>query len=45
MEEDQMYIETGFLRHRETSFQLEPPKTTQTRKIEREVDENGGGGS
>jgi hypothetical protein len=40
MEEDQMNNERGFLRHRETSFQLESPKTTQTRKTEREVDEN-----
>lgn len=45
MEEDQMYTEIRFLHHRETSFQLEPPKATQTRKTKREVDENEGGGS
>jgi hypothetical protein len=45
MEEDQMYTEREFLHHRENSFQLEPPKTTQTRKTEREVDENEGGGN
>jgi len=44
MEEDQTHIEIGFLCHRETSFQLEPPKTTQKRKTKREVDENDRGG-
>lgn len=45
MEEEQMYTEIGFLYHRETRFQLEPPKTRQKRKTKREVDENDKGGT
>jgi hypothetical protein len=45
MEVDWTYTEEGFLCHREKSFELEPPRTTQERKTEKEMGENNVRGS
>lgn len=34
------YIDEGLLCHRETGFGLEHPRTTQKRKVEKELDKN-----
>jgi hypothetical protein len=36
--------EEGFLCHRETSFEMEPPRTTRDRKTEKEHEQNDRGG-
>lgn len=45
MEVEWMHTEEGFLCHRETNFDLEPPRTVYRTKTEKELEENDRGGS
>jgi hypothetical protein len=45
MEVDRTHAEEAFLGHRETGFNLEPPRTRQKPTTEKKLEKNGGGGS